>query len=139
LREATEAVSWADTFVLATPDYRGSMSGVLKNFLDFYWEEFAGKLFGYVCASHEKGLTAMEQMRTSVRQCYSWSIPYGVSVHSRKDFNVSAEIINIQVEHRLRMLARDMVIYGALIKKQFQTDLASETADTFAEHYRFKG
>ncbi len=136
VRETTEAVNWADAFLLATPDYHGSVSGVLKNFLDFYWEEFAGKLFGYVCASHEKGLTVMEQMRTSVSQCYGWSLPYGVSIHGEKDFSVSGEIINTQVERRLQMLARDLVVYGSLIRGQFQTDLASGTTETFAARYR---
>ena len=97
LRLATEAVNWADAFLLASPDYHGSMSGAMKNFLDFYWSEFAGKLFGYACASHEKGLTVMEQMRTSVRQCYGWSLPYGVSVHGEKDFDSSGQIVNTQV------------------------------------------
>ncbi len=71
--EANEAVNWADAFLLASPDYHGSMSGAMKNFLDYYWTEFAGKVFGYVCASHEKGLTVMDQMRTAVRQCYGWT------------------------------------------------------------------
>jgi azobenzene reductase len=31
----------------------------MKNFLDHFWEEFAGKVFGYICTSHEKGLTVM--------------------------------------------------------------------------------
>ena len=79
VRAVAEVVTWADAFLLATPDYHGSMSGAMKNFLDYHWEEFAGKLFGYICASHEKGLTAMDQMRTAVRQCYGWSLPYGVS------------------------------------------------------------
>jgi NAD(P)H-dependent FMN reductase len=136
LREATEAVNWADGFILASPDYHGSMSGAMKNFLDFYWEEFAGKLFTYICASHEKGLTVMEQMRTSVRQCYGWSLPYGVSIHGEKDFNDAVEIVNHQVSRRLRMLARDLVVYGALIRKQFQSDLAASTAETFAARYR---
>jgi FMN reductase len=68
IREVTEEVNWADVFLLATPDYHGSMSGPIKNFLDHYWQEFAGKTFGYICTSHEKGLTAMDQMRTAVRQ-----------------------------------------------------------------------
>src|SRR6185503_10135487 len=34
---ATEAVNWADAFLLSSPDYHGSMSGAMKNFLDFYW------------------------------------------------------------------------------------------------------
>lgn len=46
-------VKWADAFTLASPDYHGSMSGVMKNFLDHFWAEFAGKLFGFICASHE--------------------------------------------------------------------------------------
>jgi NAD(P)H-dependent FMN reductase len=40
--EITELVKWADAFVLATPDYHRSVSGSLKNFLDYFWSEFAG-------------------------------------------------------------------------------------------------
>lgn len=135
LRVATEAVNWADAFLLASPDYHGSMSGAMKNFLDFYWAEFAGKLFGYVVASHEKGLTVMEHMRTSVRQCYGWSLPYGVSVHGEKDFD-SSSLSNPQVARRLRMLARDLLVYGALIRGQFHHDLANDVTETFAARYR---
>jgi azobenzene reductase len=55
MEKVIEDLNWADAFVLASPDYHGSMSGAMKNFLDFYWEEFAGKTFGYICSSHEKG------------------------------------------------------------------------------------
>lgn len=136
LRATTEAVNWADAFLLASPDYHGSMSGAMKNFLDFYWSEFAGKLFGYACASHEKGLTVMEQMRTSVRQCYGWSLPYGISVHGEKDFDSSGQIVNTQVARRVQFLARDLIVYGALIRGQFQRDLADGVTDTFAARYR---
>ena len=135
LRTATEAVNWADAFLLASPDYHGSMSGAMKNFLDFYWAEFAGKLFGYICASHEKGLTVMEQMRTSVRQCYGWSLPYGVSVHGSQDFD-SSGLTNPQVARRLQMLVRDLIVYGALIRNQFQLDLVSGVTDSFASRYK---
>ena len=135
LRVATEAVNWADAYLLASPDYHGSMSGAMKNFLDFYWSEFAGKLFGYVVASHEKGLTVMEHMRTSVRQCYGWSLPYGVSVHGEKDFD-SSGLANPQLARRLQMLARDLVVYGGLVRGQFQHDLANGVTETFAARYR---
>ena len=78
--EITELIKKADAFVLATPDYHCSMSGSLKNFLDYFWSEFIGKTFGYIVGSHEKGLTVMHQMRTAVRQCYGWSMPHGISI-----------------------------------------------------------
>jgi FMN reductase len=136
VRRATEAVGWADAFVLASPDYHGSMSGAMKNFLDYHWEEFTGKLFGYLCASHEKGLTVMDQMRTAVRQCYGWSTPYGVSVHGEHDFDPAGRITNARLEKRLQMLGRDVVVYGTMIREQFVRDLRTDEADTFAARYR---
>ena len=112
------------------------MSGAMKNFLDYYWSEFAGKVFAYLCASHEKGLTAMDQMRTAVRQCYGWSLPYGVSIHGDEDFDAEGNVKNAVVARRLRSLARDLVIYGTLIRDQFQRDLLDDAPDTFAARYR---
>jgi NAD(P)H-dependent FMN reductase len=136
LKEITGEVNWADVFILTTPDYHGSMSGPMKNFLDHYWQEFAGKTFGYICASHEKGLTVMDQMRTAVRQCYGWSLPYGIAVNGEEDFNAAGEIVSSLLTKRLRMLARDLIVYGELIRKQFVQDLSSKESDTFAARYR---
>lgn len=135
IEQAAGAVSWAGAIILASPDYHGSMSGALKNFLDHFYEEFAGKLFGYIVASHEKGLTVMDQMRTAVRQCYGWSMPYGVSVNGPQDF-ASGELANARLSKRVQMMARDLVVYGRLINSQFMRDLGSSEPDTFAAHYR---
>jgi NAD(P)H-dependent FMN reductase len=133
----TELVKWADAFILATPDYHGSMSGSIKNFLDYFWSEFAGKTFGYIVASHEKGLTVMDQMRTAVRQCYGWSMPYGISINPEDDFNERRDLISRKLSSRLDMLARDLVVYGKLIREQFVNDLLqSSLVNTFAGYYR---
>jgi hypothetical protein len=108
----------------------------MKNFLDYYWEEFAGKMFGYICTSHEKGLTVMDQMRTAVRQCYGWSLPYGTSVNGEEDFNEEGKLVNTLLDRRLKMLARDLVVYGGLIRGQFNKDLSSDVTDTFVARYR---
>ena len=130
-----KAVSWADAFIIASPDYHGSMSGALKNFLDHFYEEFAGKIFGFIVASHEKGLTVMDQMRTAVRQCYGWSMPYGVSINGPQDFT-GGELVNARLSKRMQMMARDLVVYGRLLNSQFLRDLGSSEQDTFAAHYR---
>lgn len=135
IKKITENVRWADAFILATPDYHGSMSGSMKNFLDYFWSEFAGKLFGYICASHEKGLTVMDQMRTAVRQCYGWSMPYGISINGDEDFE-NSKLKNSNIIERLEMLSRDLNQYGELIRNQFLKDLESDLPNTFASHYR---
>ena len=136
LEYTAESVSWADAFILASPDYHGSISGALKNFLDYFFEEFAGKLFGYIVASHEKGLTVMEQMRTAVRQCYGWSLPYGVSINGEQDFGPNGEMANARLAKRLQMISRDLVIYGRLLNGQFIQDIGSSEPYTFAARYR---
>ena len=129
------AVKWADAFILATPDYHGSMSGSLKNFLDYFWSDFAGKLFGYITASHEKGLTVMDQMRTAVRQCYGWSMPYGISINGEEDYE-NGEIKNLKLKTRLEMLSRDISVYGGLLRNQFLSDIEKNVSNSFAFRYK---
>ena len=137
LEKITTALKWADALVLASPDYHGSMSGTLKNFLDYFWEDFAGKTFGYIIASHEKGLTVADQMRTAVRQCYGWSMPYNISINGASDFNSAGKPVNNTLANRIKMLAHDLVTYGTLIRRQFLKDVMNkEVSDSYASRYR---
>ncbi len=72
----------------------------------------------------------MEQMRVAVRQCYGWSMPYGVAVSGDEAALASA------TEARLRMLGRDLTVYGTLIRDQFKRDMEPGDMDTFAARYR---
>jgi len=115
-------VDHADVIILGTPDYHGSISSAMKNFLDHFWREFAGKLFVSIVASHEKGLTVTDQLRTVARQCYAWTLPYGVSFiegHDVKD----GQIIGDAFKKRLEMMIRDTHIYGQLLARQRSEDL----------------
>lgn len=131
LDKAMYLVKWADAIILSSPDYHGSMSGVLKNFLDYFWKEFSGKTFGYICASHEKGLTVMEQMRTAIRQCYGWSMPYGISTSSN-DFDENGNLVNQKTIDRLEMLSRDIVYYGKIIREQFLLDVSNRVKESYS-------
>ena len=122
-----ERVKAADVFVLGTPDYHGSVSGALKNFTDHFWKEFTGKLFAPIVASHEKGLTVHDQLRTIARQCYAWSLPYAVSFEEKKDV-IDGQIVSDIFRDRLEMMVRDVKVYGGLIKKQRRIDLDSDEA-----------
>ncbi len=120
-----ERVLAADVFVLGTPDYHGSISGVMKNFLDHFWKEFTGKLFVPMVASHEKGLTVHDQLHTIARQCYAWSLPYAVSFVEKEDV-VDGEVASDKFRDRLTMMMRDVQVYGSLLANQRKTDLSGE-------------
>jgi len=117
-------VERADVFLLGTPDYHGSISGTMKNFLDYFWREFAGKLFVPMVASHEKGLTVIDQLRTVARQCYAWVIPYSVSFAEDVDV-ADGQVASDALRKRLEMVARDARVYGGLLARQRHADLAS--------------
>jgi hypothetical protein len=75
-------------------------------------------------------------MRTAIRQCYGWSLPYGVSINGELDFDAKGEIINDLLIKRLDMLSRDLITYGRLIREQFLKDRSSNVLNTFAARYR---
>lgn len=131
-----ERVSRADIVVLGSPDYHGGMSGALKNFLDHFWTEFAGKLFGTVVASHEKGLTVHDQLRTVARQCYAWVMPYGLSLNDKADL-ADGKVSNPVFAERLAMFARDARVYGGVLARQRALDLAGKEPG-FLARYRGK-
>ena len=116
-------VERADVYLLGTPDYHGGISSTLKNFLDHFWHEFAGRLFVTLVASHEKGLTVTDQLRTVARQCYAWCLPYGVSFLEEKDVK-DGRVVSAQLRRRLQMLVRDARVYGEVLARQRRTDLA---------------
>ncbi len=125
-------VEAADVFVLGTPDYHGSVSGAMKNFLDHFWKEFTGKLFAPMVASHEKGLTVHDQMRTIARQCYAWSLPYAVSFMEKEDV-AEGKIVSEKFRNRLEMMIADVQVYGTLLATQRRADLAGTDPSFLAQ------
>jgi NAD(P)H-dependent FMN reductase len=126
-------VAAADVYLLGTPDYHGSISSALKNFLDHFWNEFAGKLFATIVASHEKGLTVTDQLRTVARQCYAWSLPYAVSFADRDEVK-EGEIVSEQFRKRLEMMAHDIAAYGSVLARQRERDLDGKEPGFMAKH-----
>jgi len=131
--ELQARVDRADVVFLGTPDYHGSLSGAMKNFLDHFWREFAGKLFATVVASHEKGLTVTDQLRTIARQCYAWSLPYGVSFTEEVDVK-DGKIVSETLRDRLEMLIRDARVYGTVLARQRRADLTGAEPGFLARH-----
>lgn len=118
-----ETVDNCDGIVLGSPEYHGCMSGAMKNFMDFLYREFAGKICGLVSATGgSQGIGCFDNMRAAVQACHGWVLPYVTSASGR-DFNENHEITNERTLDRLRRTARDLAVYGPLLKKQFEADV----------------
>ncbi len=67
----------ADGLLFVTPEYHGSFSGVLKNALDHFWEEFNKKPIGVVAVSAGKlgGINASTQLQHVVLSLGAFALP----------------------------------------------------------------
>lgn len=122
-----KVVDDCDALVLGSPEYHSCMSGAMKNFMDFLYREFAGKVFGLVSATGgSQGIGCFDNMRAAVHACHGWVLPY-VTAANNRDINDQGEITNARTLDRLRRMARDLAFYGPLINGQFQKDSKQPT------------
>jgi len=112
----------AEAFMLVSPEYHGCMSNWIKNFFDFHYHEFAGKLFALAATTGgSMGVSCNTQMRIAVQHCHGWVLPYQTAVRS-SDVGADGGLANSRTRDRLQRMGRDLVIYGRLLQTQFQQD-----------------
>ncbi len=88
-----EQLQQGDAIILVTPEYQGSFSGVLKNALDYYWEEFNKKPIGVATASAGKmaGINASTQLQHVVLSLGGYALPKKLLIPEvHKAFNSSS-------------------------------------------------
>jgi NAD(P)H-dependent FMN reductase len=59
----TQKIAEGDAFVIVTPEYNRGTSGVLKNALDWVYQEWNNKTVGFVSYGSVGGARAVEQLR----------------------------------------------------------------------------
>lgn len=77
-----QTVKAADGLILATPEYHGSISGVLKNALDLMsFEHLSGKVIGTISVlGGQVNSNALNDLRTIARWVHAWVIPEQVAI-----------------------------------------------------------
>jgi FMN reductase len=83
-------------------------------------------------ASHEKGLTVADQLRTVARQCYAWTLPYNVAF-SHDDLK-EGHIVSEALKRRVQMMVRDARVYGEILARQRRADLHGSEPGFMAKH-----
>jgi len=125
-----ELLKWADSFIISTPDYHGSISGVLKNVLDHGWLEFGAKLFGCVVSGHDGGHNVINSLQTSIRNSHGWSMPYFLSF---SDEEVSAGKVSSEIDTKISMFCSDFPYYAKLLVGAYRE--RSDNENSFCHRY----
>ncbi|MGB1278152.1 MAG: NADPH-dependent FMN reductase [Nannocystaceae bacterium] len=115
-----ETASWAEGFILATPEYHGNMSGALKNWFDFLYNELAGKFAGVLaCTGGGGGDMSITAVKRSFNWCHGFTLPFHAAARAR-DFKLG-ELENRSIHERIERIAHDVVRYAPLIRGTFET------------------
>jgi NAD(P)H-dependent FMN reductase len=116
----------ADGIIFGTPEYHGSVSGVLKNMLDLMGQEqLEGKIVGLVgvAGGHTGAINSLNTMRTIGRNMHVWVLPQDVSVaDSSKTFNDDGTVNDPVIKNRLLTLGQQVVKFASLQRSVRQTD-----------------
>jgi FMN reductase len=119
--ELIEACHSADGMIWSSPLYQGTISGALKNALD--WLRLLGgreppflhdKVVGLVStAGGTQGLQAINTMEFATRALRAWAVPYVVPIAvAARVFDEDGRIQDQAVESQLRMLGAEVVRVG---------------------------
>lgn len=101
----------ADGFVLVTPEYHGSVSGVLKNALDLMsFDQLDGKVAGAVSIlGGQSNNNALNDLRTILRWVHTWVVPEQVAIgQAWQAFDDQGKIVDERLSQRLDGLAQSL-------------------------------
>lgn len=119
VKQIVDLAEWADAFVLGTPEYHGGISGALKNWLDYLYDELAGKLCGVVSASGGGGgITSILATKQSFAYCHGFNLPFHAGARGG-DFEAD-KLVNQKVYDRLVRLGHDVVRYAPVLRRAFE-------------------
>ncbi|WP_017306955.1 NADPH-dependent FMN reductase [Spirulina subsalsa] len=116
LRQAFEE---ADGIILATPEYHGSVSGVLKNVLDLMsFEHLAGKVTGVISVlGGQANSNALNDVRVIMRWVHAWVIPEQIAIgQAWQVFSPEGKLLDEKLAQRFDQFAQSLVEHSEKLK-----------------------
>lgn len=124
----------ADALIIASPGYHGSMSGMIKNVLDYLEDTnkdarvyLDGVPVGCISVSYgwQATVSTLQSIRTTVHALRGWPSPLGATINaSGKIFDDAGECIDAGAKFQLETVARQVVEFATLRKLGLVSDLA---------------
>ncbi len=115
-----DKVKAADGLILATPEYHGSVSGVLKNALDLMsFEHLSGKVTGAISVlGGQSNSNALNDLRIIVRWVHGFVIPEQIAVgQAWQAFDPQGKLKDAKLAERFDDFAQSLLDYTVKLKK----------------------
>jgi FMN reductase len=128
-----ETIASADAMIWSSPTYQGSISGALKNALDWMIlladrepAYLTNKPVGLVAtAGGVQGLQSINAMEFSVRALRGWAVPLVLAVaQSRKVFDSDGNLVDNAVAEQLQALGAEVARAAAQFRNEGTCDYA---------------
>jgi FMN reductase len=107
-----QAVQSADGLILATPEYHGSVSGVLKNALDLMsFDQLSGKVAGLISVlGGQSNSNALNDLRVILRWVHGWVIPEQIAIgQAWKAFGEDGKLLDESLSKRFDQFAESLI------------------------------
>jgi len=105
-------VKEAQGLILATPEYHGSVSGVIKNALDLMsFEHLDGKVTGLISVlGGQPNSNALNHLRLIMRWVHAWVIPEQIAIgQAWKAFSEEGKLLDEKLSQRFDAFAQSLV------------------------------
>ncbi len=122
-REFIEATRRADGFVIGSPGYHGSISGLVKNAIDLLQDNcddvrpyFDGRAVGLIVTAagwQACGIT-LQAMRGIVHAMRGWPTPYGITINTvvQKPFDEQGNVIDAKIKDWIEGQAKQVMYFA---------------------------
>jgi NAD(P)H-dependent FMN reductase len=107
-----KAVKEADGLILATPEYHGSISGVMKNALDLMsFEHLSGKVAGLISVlGGQSNSNALNDLRVILRWVHAWVIPEQIALgQAWQIFSPEGKLLDEKLSQRFEQFTQSLV------------------------------
>ncbi len=107
-----DTVANADGLILATPEYHGGVSGVIKNALDLMsFDQLSGKVTGLISIlGGQSNSNALNDLRIIMRWVYGWVIPEQIAIgQAYSAFTAEGKLVDEKLSQRFDQFAQSLV------------------------------
>ncbi len=121
VKELQTLVTECDGYILSSPEYHGTMSGVMKNTLDWiYKDHVGGKSFGLMSTlGGISNSNTLNHMRIAVRWIHGWCVPEQVAVGKVKEaFDDDNKLVDLVLQERVEQLSASVVKAARMLKEE---------------------